>query len=98
MVKSLIMRKAAIVLLIFSASLISAAAYNWHGTTYPNPLQARELELLDTKAAGALRWTRPVLVFFGYAFCTDVCPTNLADTRSVFAELGQDAERGQRRF
>lgn len=31
------------------------------------------------------------LVFFGYTFCPDVCPTTLADMASVMDELGDDA-------
>jgi len=36
---------------------------------------------------------RPLVVFFGYTHCPDVCPTTLADWKRVKAQLGRDAER-----
>ena len=38
------------------------------------------------------RW---LLVYFGYTFCPDVCPTTLADIASALAELGPLAARIQ---
>lgn len=34
----------------------------------------------------------PTLVFFGFTFCPDVCPTALAEVSGWLAELGDDAE------
>jgi len=36
---------------------------------------------------------KPVLVFFGYTHCPDVCPTTLFDMSEVFRKLGPDADR-----
>jgi protein SCO1 len=36
-----------------------------------------------------------VAVFFGFTNCPDVCPTTLADMRTVMTQLGPDAERLQ---
>lgn len=36
-----------------------------------------------------------VAVFFGYAYCPDVCPTTLGEFALVMKELGKDAERVQ---
>jgi len=36
-----------------------------------------------------------VLVFFGYTFCPDVCPTTLADAAQALKALGKDADRVQ---
>ena len=36
-----------------------------------------------------------VALFFGYTFCPDVCPTTLAEMKSVLARLGDDAKRVQ---
>lgn len=36
-----------------------------------------------------------VAVFFGFTHCPDVCPTTLADMRTVMSQLGADAERLQ---
>jgi len=36
---------------------------------------------------------RPGMVFFGYTFCPDVCPTTLADISSWLEDLGPGAKR-----
>lgn len=36
-----------------------------------------------------------VAVFFGFTHCPDVCPTTLADMRTVMGQLGDDAARLQ---
>ncbi len=36
-----------------------------------------------------------VLIFFGYTQCPDVCPTTMAELKSVMQELGPDAQRVQ---
>ena len=36
-----------------------------------------------------------VVVFFGYLRCPDVCPTTLAELKSVVEELGEDGKRVQ---
>lgn len=36
---------------------------------------------------------RATMVFFGFTFCPDVCPTTLADISGWLDELGADAER-----
>lgn len=38
------------------------------------------------------------LVFFGYTFCPDVCPTTLAEMSAVLKSLGKDADRLQPLF
>ena len=35
---------------------------------------------------------RPMVLFFGYTHCPDVCPTTLADWKRVRARLGDDAK------
>ncbi len=35
----------------------------------------------------------PVLLFFGYTHCPDICPSALADMRLVVGSLGTDADR-----
>lgn len=34
-----------------------------------------------------------LLVYFGYTYCPDVCPTTMSDMRSAVADLGDDAAR-----
>lgn len=36
---------------------------------------------------------KPVLMFFGYTFCPDVCPTTLAEFVHVKRNLGEEADR-----
>ena len=36
---------------------------------------------------------RPVMVFFGFTWCPDVCPTTLSDISLWLEELGTDADR-----
>jgi protein SCO1/2 len=38
---------------------------------------------------------RPVLLYFGYTFCPDACPTTLSELKKVMAELGPDADEVQ---
>ena len=34
-----------------------------------------------------------MVVYFGFTFCPDICPTTLADLRAALDDLGEDAER-----
>jgi protein SCO1/2 len=43
-----------------------------------------------TDADFAGRWQ---LVFFGFTYCPDVCPTTLASVSAVLEELGEDADQ-----
>lgn len=36
-----------------------------------------------------------LVVYFGYTFCPDVCPTTLSDLRRALGDLGDDADRVQ---
>jgi protein SCO1 len=36
---------------------------------------------------------KPLLVFFGYTFCPDVCPTTLFELSTQLKELGEEADR-----
>jgi protein SCO1 len=36
---------------------------------------------------------KPMLVFFGYTFCPDVCPTTLFELSTQLKELGEEADR-----
>ena len=38
---------------------------------------------------------RPVLLYFGYTTCPDVCPTTLGDLRQAVQALGSDADKVQ---
>jgi protein SCO1/2 len=38
---------------------------------------------------------KAVVIFFGYTQCPDVCPTTMAEMKSVLQQLGSDAKRVQ---
>lgn len=89
------MHKAVFSLFLYFAFFLSACAYSWNGTTYPDSQQAPQLSLRDTKGAAAPMWDKPTLVFFGYTSCPDVCPATLADMRWVFEQLADEAHRAR---
>jgi protein SCO1/2 len=57
------------------------------------------LEFAMTRASDGKRVTeadyrrRIVMLYFGYTFCPDVCPTTLANVADILKRLGPDAER-----
>lgn len=68
------------------------------GTVYDPALPAPEFELTQGNGSSfRLSETRGqiVLLYFGYTFCPDVCPTTLSDLRRVKADLGDDAPQVQ---
>jgi protein SCO1/2 len=64
------------------------------GYLLPHPSAAPELTLTDADgerlSLGTLRG-RPVMVFFGYTHCPDVCPTTLGEMVMAFADYGSGA-------
>jgi len=57
------------------------------------------LEFVMTRASDGRRVTeadyrgRVVMLYFGYTFCPDVCPTTLANVADILKRLGPDAKR-----
>jgi protein SCO1/2 len=41
---------------------------------------------------------KPLLVFFGFTHCPDICPTTLFEVSEIFNRLGKDAEKVQAIF
>jgi protein SCO1/2 len=70
--------------------------YTWFGGSYDPPNPAPAIAMTDQNGnpfsldqfAGDV-----VLVYFGYTFCPDFCPTTLADIQRVEQALGDDADR-----
>lgn len=105
------MRIRVILLLFVGASLLAAAAYGgwrvWRGK--PEPIVAQsteslirsEFHLVDHRGQRISaedfrgRW---LLVFFGYTFCPDACPTTLSEVSILMDELGDKGERIQPLF
>ena len=62
----------------------------------PLPLTAMEFDLTDHEGRRAGPDTlvgSPSMVFFGFTYCPDVCPTTLADISGWLDALGGDAEQ-----
>ncbi len=68
----------------------------FHGVMIDPPRDVASFEF--TLPSGASLRTapepgRPMVLFFGYTHCPDVCPTTLADWKRAKQKLGKDAER-----
>jgi len=67
----------------------------FRGTSYGEPFpQAPDFQLTDAKGdTVALERYRGkiVLLFFGYTYCPDVCPTTLSELKLVVDRLGDKA-------
>lgn len=62
----------------------------------PLPLSGMSWKLTDHRGqevAPAAWIGRPAMVFFGFTFCPDVCPTTLIDISDWLEALGADANR-----
>ena len=87
--------------LVMTAIVVAAAvavaprpAPRFHGTTYTEVLPAAEFALTDHDGrAVSLRSYRgaPVLLFFGYTHCPDVCPLTLDRLSRALRAAGRDA-------
>ena len=66
------------------------------GTALPQPAPLAAFSLVDTQGAtitpAELRG-RPTLVFFGFTYCPDVCPTTLALLTSTQKQLAPEYEK-----
>lgn len=62
----------------------------------PVPISDMDFTLIDHRGQpfAPSQWLGcPTMVFFGFTFCPDVCPTTLSDISDWLAELGSDADR-----
>jgi len=62
----------------------------------PLPLSAMDFRLTDhegNEVGPETLMGRPAMVFFGFTYCPDICPTTLSDISSWLDEIGEDAER-----
>ena len=86
---------------LLAAALVAACGRSgsaFRSTDITGAEWARELSLTDhTGKSRTLADFRGkvVVVFFGYMQCPDVCPTTLAELKSVVEGLGEDGKRVQ---
>lgn len=62
----------------------------------PLPISAMDFRLTDHEGNNVGPETlvgRATMVFFGFTFCPDVCPTTLSDISGWLDAMGEDAER-----
>jgi protein SCO1/2 len=80
-----------------AALLVSNSALAWHGTDMTGTLPALSFTMTrasDGKVVSAADYKRKiVLLYFGYTFCPDVCPTTLLNVSLMLKKLGPLADR-----
>lgn len=81
--------------LVAVAAIGATALYMFQPPQRPLGLNGQEFALASTKGGtftqNDLRGT-PSLIFFGFTFCPDVCPTTLAETTAWREQLGLTAD------
>jgi protein SCO1/2 len=86
------------VLAVLGAAACSPEAPKFRSTDITGADFGRELALTghDGKPRTLADFRgKAVVLFFGYTYCPDVCPTTLVDMAGVMKKLGSDAERVQ---
>ncbi len=74
---------------------LASGSPEFHGTAYLPPEPAADASLVDHTGAPrniADFQGQPVLLFFGYTHCPDICPITLFTMQSVLDEIGKPAE------
>ena len=92
-------RAKSILALLFVSGLVLAGCGEsepWHSTNMAGSLP--KLAFTMTRADTGEETTaadfrgKVVLLFFGYTYCPDVCPTTLANVSAILKRLGSDAD------
>jgi protein SCO1 len=76
--------------------LASCGAYQYQGTPYEPPPAATPINGVNWDGSNfslSQLQGKPVLLFFGYTNCPDVCPTTLAEMRVLRQNLGAKADK-----
>lgn len=88
-----------VVALAIVVNMLFGKPASFRGTTYAEPYQpAPEFGLTDAKGNGIHlkdMHGKVVLLFFGYTYCPDICPTTLAELKLTMKDLGKKSEQVQ---
>lgn len=93
------MRRFAIVLIVLAAGALILAGcrpYQYQGTPYEPPQAATPISGVNWDGSNfnlSQMQGKPVLLFFGYTNCPDVCPTTLAEMKQLRQNLGAKADK-----
>lgn len=82
--------------LVVVVAVAATALYLFRPPARPLGLTGQEFALASTQGGTFTQEDlpgTPSLVFFGYTFCPDVCPTTLAETTAIRQELGLTPEQ-----
>jgi protein SCO1 len=91
-----------VVALAIVVNILFSKPASFRGTAYAEPYPpAPEFSLTDSKGDVInLRDMRGnvVLLFFGYTYCPDICPTTLAELKLAMKDLGKESNQVQVMF
>lgn len=77
-----------------AGGLLLSRPYVFHGTEIPDPTASYDFTL--TSAAGPVSLSdfrgKVVVLYFGYTFCPDVCPTTMSDLAAAMRIMGRKAD------
>jgi protein SCO1/2 len=94
----LVMGLAVLVAWTLSQGRLPFGAPRFNGVLMQSPERVPDFEMMASTGE-RVRLSdfrgRPVLLYFGYTFCPDACPTTLSELKKVMAELGPDADEVQ---
>ncbi len=89
------MRILFLLLAVLLVALTGCQPYQYHGLLLDSPTQAANFTLTSQSgepvSLNDLRG-KPVLLYFGYTFCPDVCPTTLSTLNKALEIMGKKAD------
>jgi protein SCO1/2 len=83
-------------LITLTLILAGCRPYQFHGTPYDPPAAAPPIGGANYDGSSfnlSQLHGKPVLIFFGYTNCPDVCPTTLAEMRQLRQNMGAKADK-----
>lgn len=101
--RGLILRRITILKWMIFASVVgmlllamsACAAYEFHGTLLQSPDPAPDFTLTSMNGQQVSLSDfqgKLVVLYFGYTYCPDVCPTTLAEVKKALAKLGDRSD------